>query len=364
MLNTWNQSGWDTSADLMSDEEPPEYRRSIELILIRNGNSPYQVFRGGFQSMPFRQWLSTDEGRQFLSKYGWNADERDADAVADRLERMNGPMSGDIILVPRYPDTYFEYAPLHGDHGGFYRAELEVPFVAVRSGAEKEDMEHIKSVLLGSIDMRTKGRPAVTDAKAFILNILKDPVPPKKVVEPPKPPEKDVVWVLDLPSSQFPHTERHPRGVRPIGAEEEYDTEGTVEDGKANVHVFFDSRGEVLTDETFEIKWSKMPKELRPGMEFEIAMSGTCTPKVRKMVQERPYVYLSTMSVQPGLNLSFVDTNDTWHFVRLGHETLKASYTYRIKVDPISGQNPARDRISVSLFFGHFTATYYYNLKR
>jgi Type I phosphodiesterase / nucleotide pyrophosphatase/Double zinc ribbon len=184
-FRTWSESGLNAGV-MQNVPEPPQYRKSIALILVRNAESgfigDYQVFLGTnpqtnqYSVMPLKDFLQANSD-PYMTHFEWSNPQRDAPFLADRIQRSNSAMSGDIILVPWYPDWYFDAKVLQGNHGGLNRFEFEVPFAAFRSGSGPKDLEHIQQLLTESVNLNgTKDRPAVTDLKKFVVELLKDPV--------------------------------------------------------------------------------------------------------------------------------------------------------------------------------------------
>ncbi|MBI2898748.1 MAG: alkaline phosphatase family protein, partial [Planctomycetes bacterium] len=167
------------SPEKAGDPEAAGYYRSLDLILVRDGehggfDAPYSVYVGPGNLVPFQEYLARNGNRPFSEpRYGWTSDARDIAFLADRLRRLQSAMSGDLILVPRYPDFYCEYVPLHGDHGGFTRSDFEVPFLVVRPG--EAVARPLADAVRRSVDLSTKNRPSITDVKALVLNLLRPP---------------------------------------------------------------------------------------------------------------------------------------------------------------------------------------------
>jgi predicted AlkP superfamily pyrophosphatase or phosphodiesterase len=176
----WSKDGWAPHGP-----EPELYRGSIELVLWRDTQNDgydghYRVYDPGSDSITFLDFLLKDLEKNgdnsFLKRHGWN-DRRDAEFLADRLRRLQGPMSGDLILLPRYPYFYCEYVTQYGDHGSFNRNDMQVPFVVAQAGADEQRMKFIKKVLADPrvIDLRTKNRPCNSDVKKTVLELLRTP---------------------------------------------------------------------------------------------------------------------------------------------------------------------------------------------
>ncbi len=173
----WNEEG--LAPVYRAGEESPLYRSSLDLILVRNversgPGAPYQVYLGPGRIIPFREFLAKGGNHPFTEdRYGWTGSARDADFLADRVSRLQSGVSGDLILIPKYPLFYFEYSPLYGDHGGLGRSDFEVPLVVVRPSPAKDTARRIQALLAKTIDLRTKNRPAVTDVKETVLEIFR-----------------------------------------------------------------------------------------------------------------------------------------------------------------------------------------------
>jgi beta-lactam-binding protein with PASTA domain len=204
---------WTWNKETNRENEPKEYKDSLDLILVRNqdeegGKAEYKVYRGPDKKpIEFFTWLKIDDdGKNFLKRYGWK-DDRDAEYLANRVRQLAGPMSGDLILLPRYPDFYCEYEPLFGDHGSLAKTDMEIPFVVLRPGAGEKQLKAINEVLSKSVKPRKdnlsapkKNRPSNTDVKLTVLELLRvlptieeavdklqQPVPESTAIGNPKP---------------------------------------------------------------------------------------------------------------------------------------------------------------------------------
>ena len=185
--NGWAPAGRENEVDDKGNPntEPDKYRGSLEFILWRDPekglDSPYLVYRHNQESIPLLDYLLEDlqqnGDNSFLKRNGWN-DRRDAEFLVDRLRRLEGRMSGDLILIPRYPDFYCEYMTQFGDHGSFNRNDFEVPFAVAQPGAGERRMKFIKDVLADPAVIELgggKNRPSNSDIPKTVLKLLKPP---------------------------------------------------------------------------------------------------------------------------------------------------------------------------------------------
>lgn len=166
--------------------ENDEYRNSLDLVLVRNTeqaagdwlDANYLVYVDRTTQVPLVEWMKSDAGRAWMKSptMGWTGDDRDAEMIADRIRRLQSFVSGDILVLPHYPDFYFEYAPINGDHGSITRLDMEIPFAVVRPGLDKPDV--LIKGLKKTIDLKTKNRPSNTDVREATLEFLKrEPFP-------------------------------------------------------------------------------------------------------------------------------------------------------------------------------------------
>ena len=164
-----------------------DYAESIDLILVRNSekdtigpdwfSANYLVYRGADKPVPVLDYLKSPAGRAWMKspRMRWRGDDRDAEMIADRIKRLQSFVSGDLVVLPRYPDFYFQYSPINGDHGSITRNDMEIPFAVVRPGLPKPDA--LVKVLQKTIDLETKNRPANTDVRDTALEFLKRDAP-------------------------------------------------------------------------------------------------------------------------------------------------------------------------------------------
>lgn len=188
---SWNRGEFKPEGNWTQPDDPKEYRNSLELVLLRDCDGvaagdwaeyrkrPYHVYMGMGMTKPLFDFLRTEEGKKVLVRNGWKADDRDAEFVADRIERMNGPLSGDVVLLPLYPYFYCEYAPLHGEHGSINRQDFEIPFAVFKPAATKDDLTWIRQAIERGVKLDPPGvtgpkknRAANTDVKATVINLL------------------------------------------------------------------------------------------------------------------------------------------------------------------------------------------------
>lgn len=152
------------------------YASSVDMILVRDAEhggfaAPYQVYQAKDKLVPVLDYLRSSDGVAWMKREGWNADDRDAVFLAARIAAATGPMSGDLIVVPRYPEFYCEYAPQYGDHGGFTAVDFKVPFLVARPG--EKDAAALASAVLSAIAVKPgKDRPMNTDTKPVALTLL------------------------------------------------------------------------------------------------------------------------------------------------------------------------------------------------
>jgi len=158
-----------------------DYANSIDQILVRNTEQAtgdwmrpdYLLYLSPTEQVPVIDYLKSPAGRAWMTAkhMGYRGDDRDAAMIADRIQRLQSFVSGDLLVLPHYPDFYFEYDPLDGDHGSITRLDMEIPFAVARPCLSKPDW--IVKGLQKAIDLDTKNRPANTDVRAATLEFLK-----------------------------------------------------------------------------------------------------------------------------------------------------------------------------------------------
>lgn len=157
------------------------YANGIDLILVRNTEQAnvdwmrpdYLVYISPNEQVPVIDYLKSPAGRAWMKAphMGYRGDDRDAEMIADRIQRLQSFVSGDLLVLPHYPDFYFEYDPINGDHGSITRTDMEIPFAVARPGLTKPDT--LIKGLQKTIDLQTKNRPANTDVREAVVEFLK-----------------------------------------------------------------------------------------------------------------------------------------------------------------------------------------------
>lgn len=264
---------------------------------------------------------------------------------------MNGPVSGDVVLVPSYPDFYFETAPLNGDHGGLSREELTVPFALFRPGAGADDLAHVRRTALASLDLTTKNRPAVTDLKAVVLALLGDPVP-RRAADPKPAPPAGSVWVREpaIPGDARPWAFQGPRELRggAVVCQDSCAAELTSEMATLRDTRFDPSPGASNLALTFTVRWTEPPARVRPGERIEIEVerggSSAASPHLQRLNLAR--TFNPVVTCDPPHFLTLVD-NPYLAFRHLGPR-----WKIACRVEPAERQPAPLDRFEIRVMSG------------
>ena len=169
----------------------------IDLILVRipEGGSPPPETRG--PADPFRSWpyqvydmnsgQVTDlssylagnavffDGPSDSCRYCWDSGDRAF--IEEAIQGMNSSRSGDIVLLARYPDFFFEHSYDPGAHGGLVSNDMLVPLAVAVPGesvgstrrAPTDVTPSLTELVASAIDMRRKVRPGNRDVPALVL---------------------------------------------------------------------------------------------------------------------------------------------------------------------------------------------------
>jgi len=134
----------------------------FDLILVRDAaregwNAPYRVLQEDGQAVDLAGFLKDSS---LLKRWGWEATEEDARLVARLLNEQSSEQSGDVVVLPRYPDYYFGYGNLAGEHGSILKTDMSVPFVVFQLQARGASQINW---ILDNKGIRDKAHPSITD---------------------------------------------------------------------------------------------------------------------------------------------------------------------------------------------------------
>ncbi|MBI5831511.1 MAG: alkaline phosphatase family protein [Armatimonadetes bacterium] len=143
----------------------------FDLILVRDASggweAPYRVYRDDGSLETIGDYLRRT-GNDFGERLGWKRNETDVAFLAERLQLHTCDRSGDVVLVPRYPEFYAEDGPVFGEHGSLKTTDMTIPFMVAQWQAH--DIQPILDVLQRTVE--NGQRPRVTDVASTVAGFL------------------------------------------------------------------------------------------------------------------------------------------------------------------------------------------------
>ncbi|MDQ7779440.1 MAG: alkaline phosphatase family protein, partial [Planctomycetota bacterium] len=155
-----------------NETETGAWKGQIDLILVRKPGENYSVFDMAFHNIvPLSRYLERAEPDCvfFSGRYGWKQSDRAF--LTEAIEGMNCDRSGDVVIIPKYPEYYFEAGHTPGTHGSLVWSDMLVPLALARPCLEK--LDSLKALIGESIDLKKKPRPGNRDVPALIMNFLR-----------------------------------------------------------------------------------------------------------------------------------------------------------------------------------------------
>ena len=180
---------------LLSWQDPPPYHQALsvaarlqelnrrqipalgpgpyfDLILVKNAeangwDSAYQVYTGDGKTEEIGAYLRRTNN-DFGARLGWRRTEADIAFLAERLTAFSCDRSGDLVLVPRYPQFYMEDGPVQGEHGSLSTKDMTIPFMVAQWQAF--DASLLLKVLQQTVE--NPSRPRVTDVVSTVAGFL------------------------------------------------------------------------------------------------------------------------------------------------------------------------------------------------
>jgi hypothetical protein len=172
----------------------------FDLILVKNAaaagwDSAYQVYTGDGKTEAIGTYLRRTNN-DFGSSLGWARSESDIRFLEERLNSFSCDRSGDVVLIPHYPQFYAEDGTVQGEHGGLSRQDMTIPFMVAQWQAQ--DANQILQVVQRTIE--DARRPRVTDVVSTVAGFLgqsyrgrKHPLAQAGGVPPAPPPQPPAV---------------------------------------------------------------------------------------------------------------------------------------------------------------------------
>jgi len=197
--------GWTVEVPWMGSIEGSDltkYTDTLDMILLRRPSepgapqNPYEVYVdiGPYvQAMELGAFLRSLPGQEMLQRWGWRLPDA-AQLVEKRIQEMNCDRSGDIVLVPRYPDYYMEHGRYPGEHGSILPTDMYVPFILARPPAQgfSGNQMYFKQELLDALQMSLRDRqfPSIMDTSRVAATLCKTMWTPDTVTVPTPPPPR------------------------------------------------------------------------------------------------------------------------------------------------------------------------------
>ncbi|GEM_PF-4867343 len=164
--------GW---AQLMEAAGKLEKLDKVDLILVRSPETgDYRVYEHKSGEEPglisIADYIAGDPCIFTAPRYGWK--KSDAAFLIEMIQGMNCDRSGDIVVLPKYPDVHFESIEEKGAHGSLTRNDMLIPLAIARPSYGK--LQGLRRLIASSvlIDPEKKPRAGNRDVPRLILNHL------------------------------------------------------------------------------------------------------------------------------------------------------------------------------------------------
>jgi len=179
---------WLTTDAPAAGGQPARYGYSgkMDLMLVRLGGDspaplpagpipPYSVYDKTGKVVTLATYLRSPDCIFYSVRYGWTR--QDVDLIEEAINGMNCDRSGDIVLIPTYPDYEFEISHSVGQHGSLVSTDMSVPLAAAIPAVNAADpgqvADRILKILSHSVDLKRKPRPGNRDVPDIVMNFHK-----------------------------------------------------------------------------------------------------------------------------------------------------------------------------------------------
>jgi hypothetical protein len=152
-----------------------ELHGALAGVLIRNVEAdgwyaPYYSLTPMGEIITLEQWFSTSYSSDQSS------DPQEYIDPVNRLNNLNSPLTGDLILISNYASQYYFGAPLSGVHGGLHPEESAVTLVYGFPGVQSRVVDQMKDAVLKSIQKRCLAegvrQPSTADLLTGLLAVV------------------------------------------------------------------------------------------------------------------------------------------------------------------------------------------------
>jgi hypothetical protein len=148
----------------LTGQHAPDLRDALAMVLVRNAEA--ESWQAGYRAL-------TPEGRvvevgEFLEAHP----EIETVEAAARLERLAGPLCGDLLLVSNYAGGFYFANPMPGIHGGLHPEDSLCVASLGWVGASERQSQRLREEARAVVDERCRAEGRTRASLADVLPVL------------------------------------------------------------------------------------------------------------------------------------------------------------------------------------------------